>query len=276
MSDTAFGLPSPSARAVRARTGRTLAVRLLAPVALAACVIGLWQLWVAVGNVDPAILPPPSDVFRQIAKAFDQLFPAAWITVQTILTGLGIASGCGLLLALLIAAFRPLELSIYPLLIASQVVPKIAIAPVIFVIVGLNQNARLIIVVLLSFFPIVISSVVGLRSIDPTRIYLARSLGANVFQQFWRFRIPHALPDVFSGLKLGVTRAVGAAIIAEFISTGTGLGRSILLATFQQRPDIALAGVAYMVVIGVFFFFALGWLERIAIPWHASVRNTRR
>jgi NitT/TauT family transport system permease protein len=127
--------------------------------------------------------------------------------------------------------------------------------------------------VLLSFFPVVIATVVGLKSVEPAKLYLARSMGASALQTFVKIRIPQSLPDVFGGLKLAATRAVGAAIVAEFISSGEGLGRAIFLATYDLRPDIALAGIGYLVAVGLVFFFAVAGAERLLIPWHVSVRG---
>jgi NitT/TauT family transport system permease protein len=245
----------------------------LLPLTVAIALIGAWELWVNVGEVSPQILPSPIDVGRAIHERFDILLAEAWTTLKLILVGYLLAVVIGLLCAVAIVAFRPLELSLYPVLVASQVIPKIAIAPIIFVWFGLGTTARLIVVVLLAFFPIVIAGVAGLRSVEVNKLYLARSLGASEFQIFTRIRMPQALPEIFGGLKLAAARAVGGAIIAEFLTPGPGLGRSIALATYELRPDVALAGIAYLVVIGTVFFFAMAALERVAIPWHVSVRS---
>jgi NitT/TauT family transport system permease protein len=198
------------------------------------------------------------------------------VTIKEIVVGYTIAVVLGLLFAILIVAIRPIEKTVYPILVASQVIPKIALAPLIFIWFGLSDTSRIIIVVMLSFFPVVIAAVVGLKSVEPAKLYLARSMGAGEIQTFVKIRIPQAMPDTFGGLKLAATRAVGAAIVAEFISSGEGLGRAIFLATYDLRPDIALAGIAYLVVVGLVFFFVVAGLEKLLIPWHASVRVAGR
>jgi NitT/TauT family transport system permease protein len=275
VSDSAYEVVLPPPRRRSGRYARST-LNGIAPLLAAAGLVALWELWVRVGGVDPLVLPAPSDVAARMADRAGILWDEALVTVQEIVVGFGIATALGLLCALLIVAVRPIELTIYPILVASQVVPKIAIAPLIFIWFGLGNTSRIIIVVLLSFFPIVIAGVVGLKSLEPAKLHLARSIGAGTIATFVRFRIPQALPDIFSGLKLAATRAVGAAIVAEFISSGEGLGRAIFLATYDLRPDIALAGVGYLVVIGVASFFAVAIAERLLIPWHVSVRAGRR
>jgi NitT/TauT family transport system permease protein len=276
MSDSTYDVILPKATTRRTiRYGRrTLYV--VAPALVAVGLITLWEAWVRLGDVAPVILPAPSTVATRMWDQWSVLWPEAWVTIQEIVIGFGLAVVFGFVCAILIVAIRPIELTIYPILVASQVIPKIAIAPLIFIWFGLGDTSRLIIIVMLSFFPIVIATVIGLKSVEPAKLYLARSTGAGTIRTFLKIRIPQALPDMFSGLKLGATRAVGAAIVAEFISSGAGLGRSIFLATYDLRPDIALAGVGYLVIIGLVFFFAVTAAERLLVPWHVSVRGSRR
>jgi NitT/TauT family transport system permease protein len=262
----------PLRRSRRGATGtRTLTV--LLPLASAAALVGLWALWVHAGDVSPQILPSPEKVLSAMASRSELLLPEALSTLKLILQSYALAVSLGVICAIAIVAVRPLELTLYPILVGSQVVPKIAIAPIIFVWFGLGTTSRLIVVVLLAFFPVVIAAVVGLRSAEQNRIYLARSLGANGWQIFTRIRIPGALPDLFAGLKLAAARTVGGAIIAEFLTPGDGLGRAIAFATYELRPDIALAGIGYLVVIGTAFFFVMTAAERLALPWHVSTRT---
>lgn len=276
MADAAYEstISMPSRRPRWQTWLRGRAFRIAFPVAIAICLVAIWELWVQVGNVSPLILPSPVDVLERMADMADSLLPAASTTLKTMLIGFAIAVGLGLAAGVLIVAFRPVDLTLTPVLVASQVIPKIAIAPVIFIWFGLGGTSRLILVVLLAFFPVVIGTITGLKSVSPNTLYLARSVGAGPVSTFVRFRFPHALPEIFGGLKLAVTRAVGATIIAEFLTPGPGLGRTIFLATSELHPDIALAGIGYLVVIGVVFFFALTTLERLVLPWHASVRGS--
>lgn len=279
MAETAYDrrpVSTPQHPRRRQAWWRGRAFRIAFPVAIAICLVAVWELWVHVGSVSPLILPSPLDVLARMGDMADSLLPAAGTTVKTMLIGFAIAVGVGIAAGVLIVAFRPVDLTLTPVLVASQVVPKIAVAPIIFIWFGLGGTSRLILVVLLAFFPVVIGTIAGLKSVSPNTLHLARSLGAGPVATFVRFRFPHALPEIFGGLKLAATRAVGATIIAEFLTPGPGLGRTIFLSTSELHPDIALAGIGYLVVIGVVFFFALAGLERIALPWHASVRGSSR
>ena len=278
MSDSAYDVILAPARTGPSRASRFAgrSVRVLAPAAVAAVLILTWQLWVELGDVSPIVLPSPSSVAARMWDQWAVLSPEAWVTIREIVYGFVIAAIFGFVCAVLIVAVRPIELTVYPILVASQVIPKIAIAPLIFIWFGLSFTARVIIIVMLAFFPIVIASVIGLKSVNPTTLHLARSTGASSFTTFVKIKIPAAMPDVFGGLKLAATRVVGAAIVAETISAGEGLGRAIFLATYELRPDIALAGIGYLVVIGLVFFFAVALAERLIIPWHVSVRGTHR
>ena len=153
-------------------------------------------------------------------------------------------------------------------------IPKIAIAPIIFIWFGLGTPSRLIVVVLLSFFPVVIASVAGLKSIEPNKL-LPGALGRRRRAADVRpVPDPERVARDLRRTQAGATRAVGGAIIAEFLTPGPGLGRSIYLATSELRPDVALAGIAYLVVIGLGFFFLVAAIERLVIPWHVSVRGS--
>jgi NitT/TauT family transport system permease protein len=260
-------LPSRRWRAARRST------KIVAPLGVAVALILLWELVVQLGFVSQDVLPSPVDVAERMVDRADTLLPQTWVTLKEMVIGFAIAAAAGLLLAVAMISSRRLELTLYPLLVGSQVIPKIAIAPVIFIWFGLGFTSRTIVVVVLSFFPIVVAATAGLKAIDRNVLFLARSVGASRTKQLIHFRIPQALPEIFSGLKVAATRAAGAAIIAEYITPGDGLGRTIFLATAELRPDLAMAGVAYLAIIGVGFYFLVATLERIAIPWHISNRG---
>jgi NitT/TauT family transport system permease protein len=275
MSDTAIEVGLQQAPAA-ARRGRNRVLRVAAPILVAIGLICLWEIYVKVGHVSHFLVPTPTAVFGDMIHQQHLLLPLAWITVKEMLEGFVIAMVGGVLVGLLIVAFRPAELTVYPILVGSQVIPKIAIAPVILLLFGLGHTSRIIIIVSLAFFPVVISTVVGLKSLEVTKIYLARSLGAGKIEIFRKFRFPQALPDIFAGLKLGATRAVGAALIAEFMTPGPGLGRIILLGASELHPELALACVGYMVVIGLTLFFIVTKAEQLTTPWHQTTRDASR
>ena len=205
MSDSAYDVILATPASTRQSRSARRTLNIAAPVLVAAGLITLWELWVRVGDVSPLILPAPSSVAARMWDRRDVLMPEAWVTIQEIVVGYSIATVLGLVCAVLIVAIRPIELTIYPILVASQVIPKIAIAPLIFIWFGLGNTSRIVIIVLLSFFPVVIAAVVGLKSVEPSKLYLARSTGAGEFQTFLKIRIPQSMPDTFGGMKLAAT-----------------------------------------------------------------------
>jgi NitT/TauT family transport system permease protein len=178
-------------------------------------------------------------------------------------------------LAILIVSSRPFEKSFYPLLVASQVIPKVAIAPLFLVWFGFGLLPKVLIVFLIAFFPIVINSVIGLRSMEIEKHYLAQSMGANRWQVFVKLQLPNALPSMFGGLKVAATLSVIGAIVGEFVGSDDGIG-SILMTAIGSVDTVTLfAGVGYLTIMGILIFVLMDVLERLLIPWHISRRMER-
>ncbi len=272
MSDTALEVGLTQAPRTPSR-GTHRAVRVFAPLLVGFGLIVVWELYVKLAHVNHFLLPTPTAVFGNVFSEAHLILPASWITVKEILEGYAIAAVGGVVLAILIVAFRPVELTIYPILVGSQVIPKLALAPVILILFGEGHTSRIIIIVSLAFFPVVISTVVGLKSVEQNKFHLANSIGANAVQKFVKIRIPQSTPDMFGGLKLAATRAVGGALVAEFITPGNGLGRLIQITSSELRPDISIACIVYLVLFGVLLFFTVSGAERLLTPWHVSNRR---
>jgi NitT/TauT family transport system permease protein len=230
----------------------------------------IWELCVRIAQVPAFILPPPSDIFEEIVKNANRLGPNALVTMSEVLLGFLCSVAVGVPLAVMIVYSRFMEKAIYPLIVASQTIPKVAIAPLMLTWFGYGMAPKIVIVVLLSFFPIVINSVMGLKSASREMIYLSRSMGASGWQTFWKFRLPQALPSIFAGLKLATALSVIGAIVAEFIGADKGLGYLILIAGANFDIARQFASVVVISLIGVVFFAVLERIERIAIPWKAS------
>lgn len=227
----------------------------------------LWELAVRINQVPVYILPAPSRVAAEIIDYWPRLMINAGVTVSEILVGFGCAIAVGVPLAVLVTYSRVAERAIYPLIVASQTIPKVAIAPLLMAWFGYGLTPKIVIVVLLSFFPIVINSVVGLKASSAEMLYLAQSMGATPWQTFWKFRLPQALPYIFAGLKLATVLAVIGAVVAEFIGADRGLGYVIVVA--GSSFDIARQFAAIIVIsaIGMVFFAIIELLERLVVPW---------
>jgi len=234
-----------------------------------AVLLFLWEFSVHAAEVPAFILPAPSAIIEEIINYGHRLLPNALVTLGEVLFGFLCAVAVGVPLAVMIVYSRFMEKAVYPLIVASQTIPKVAIAPLMLTWFGYGIAPKIVIVVLLSFFPIVINSVMGLKSTTREMIYLSRSMGASGWQTFWKFRLPQALPSIFAGLKLATALSVIGAIVAEFIGADKGLGYLILIAGANFNIARQFASVVLISLIGVLFFVALEQIERVAVPWRA-------
>jgi NitT/TauT family transport system permease protein len=233
-----------------------------------------WELVVRLYNVDPEVLPPVTSVAKVMFSDVDVLAPAALDTMKAIAIGYVAALVLSLILAAAIVAWRPFEETVYPVLVASQAIPKIAIAPILVVWFGFGLTAKVVLVFLICFFPIVVDTVIGLKSLKPETIYLARSMGAPRHKIFLQLRFMNALPDIFGGAKVAAVFAVSAAVIAEYITLAGGMGSLLVRANAELDSERAFAIIGYLTVMGIALFYALDLLESRVLSWHVSRRST--
>ncbi|AJE47588.1 ABC transporter permease [Celeribacter indicus] len=226
-----------------------------------------WQAIVTLRNIPEYILPAPSQIAGEIGSYWHRLLPNALVTLSEIALGYTLAVLIAVPLAVAIVYSRVMQRAVYPLIVLSQTVPKVAVAPLLLTWFGYGMTPKIVIVIMMSFFPIVINSVMGLRATTPEMLYLAKSMGANGWQIFWKFRLPKALPSVFAGLRLATVLSVIGAIIAEFIGADRGLGYLILIAGANFDIARQFAAIILITVMGMSFFGIISWLERRMIPW---------
>jgi NitT/TauT family transport system permease protein len=242
------------------------------PLATVALAIVAWDLIVRLLALPEYLLPPPSAVVEAFREEWRYLAPHTLVTVSEILAGFFLSIAVGIPLAMLIVYSPLLERAVYPLLVASQSIPKIAIAPLLIFWAGLGLFPKVLVAFLIAFFPVVIDTVLGLRSVEPEMLHLARSMGAREVKVFLKIRLPHALPSIFAGLKVAVTLAVVGAIVGEFIQADRGLGYALLQANAMLNTKLSFAAIVLLGVIGTVLFLIVDWVERLLIPWHASRR----
>jgi NitT/TauT family transport system permease protein len=235
-------------------------------------VLAIWQFGVQMTGVATFILPGPGDVVVALWKDAPVLLPNAWITLQEILLGLAISILVGIPLAVLLVSFKPIERALYPLLIGSQVVPKVALAPLFLIWFGFGLFPKIVMVVLMAFFPIVINTAIGLRGMEIEKQYLARSMGAGKLTTLARFQMPGALPSMFGGIKLATTLAVIGAVVGEFVGASEGLGYQIQQGMARLNAPLTFAAIVYLTFIGMLLFLIVDIIERLALPWHVSRR----
>jgi NitT/TauT family transport system permease protein len=241
-------------------------------IALAALLV-IWEGATRLLRIPDYLLPPPSQVLFDMARNWQLLLDASKVTTFEVIVGFLLSMVVGIPLAALCAYSVPFERAIYPLVVGTNTVPKVALAPLLLAWFGFGIAPKILIVVLVTFFPIVINSVVGLKSLPPQMLYLARSMGASGLQVFLLFRIPNALPSIFAGLKVATVLSVIGAVVAEFVGADSGLGYAMMTATADLNIARQFAAILLLSVIGVIFFSLVSWIERLLIPWHSSIRT---
>jgi NitT/TauT family transport system permease protein len=234
-----------------------------------------WEFAAWLFALPPYLLPPPSKILVDLSSRWPRVLDGAWVTTSEIVLGYLLAVAVSIPLALLVAYSRFFEASVYPLIVFLQIVPKIAIAPLVIIWFGFGFMPKLLLVFLLSFFPIVVSSIAGFKSLDPDVMDLARSTGAGPWRLFVKIRLPQALPDIFTGLKVGAALAATAAVVAEFVASNKGLGYLLLEYNGNLETAMVFAVIIVLSLIGLAIYYGVEFLERIAIPWHVSQRAAK-
>lgn len=232
----------------------------------------IWEAVVVGFRLPEYLLPAPTEILGALAEEWRYLALHTGVTVFEILWGFLLSIVVGIPLAMAVVYSPLLERAVYPLLVASQSVPKIAIAPLLIFWAGLGIFPKVLVAFLIAFFPVVIDTVAGLRSVEPEMLHLARSMGAAETRVFLKIRLPNALPNIFAGLKVAVTLAVVGAIVGEFIQADRGLGYALLQANAMLNTKLSFATILILAAVGTALFVVVDRVERLLIPWHASQR----
>jgi len=244
------------------------AARTVLPTLFLLLCVALWQASVVLLHVSTFVLPAPTLIVARIVRSWPEILPNAVVTLQETLVGFALGAVVGFVLALLIAYSPLFEQMLYPLIVASQAVPKIAVAPLFILWFGFGIWPKVVVTVLLVFFPVVVTSAEGLMSVDRSLIDLLRSVSANPWQVFVKVRLPHALPQVLAGLKIAIALAVVGAVVGEWVGADKGLGYLIIFANSQLDTTLAFAAITILVIIGVALFMAVDLVGRLVTPWH--------
>lgn len=235
-------------------------------------VLLVWQLVTVVFSVPEYLLPSPASVALRLIAERTLLVGHAEYTLLEILFGYAASIAIGIPLAVAIVLSRTVERLIMPMIVASQAVPKVAIAPILVVWLGFGFLPKVAISFLIAFFPIVVSTVAGLKSVELEMIDLVRSMGAGTAKIMLRVRLPSALPQIFAGLKVAISLAVVGAVVGEFVGSDRGLGYLLLTATGSLDGSLMWAALILLIVLGVSLYSLVVSIERATIRWHVSVR----
>jgi putative hydroxymethylpyrimidine transport system permease protein len=241
--------------------------RVVLPALLLAAMILVWQGVASLHSVDDLTLASPVETWHALRRDRSLLLDEASVTAVEVLLGLAISIVLGVLIAVAMHLVRPLRDAAYPLLLASQAIPLVVLAPLFILAFGFGIGPKLAIIALICFFPIVVNVLDGLRSVDPDLIKLMRSLGASRATRLWKAELPASLPFLFSGLRLAATFSVIGAVFGEWAGADRGLGRLVLLANTQLQTPRVYAGVVLLTVMAVALFAFVSLVERLAIPW---------
>jgi NitT/TauT family transport system permease protein len=230
----------------------------------------VWEYAVQIFGIKAYLLPPPTTIAREFWARTDIVFANALTTTWEILAGFALGVVVSVPLALSIAYSRAMERSIYPVIVFLQIVPKIAVAPLFIIWFGDGFAPKMMLVFLLSFFPIVVGGIAGFKALDPDITDFARTTGAGGWRMFLKIRLPQALPAIFTGLKVGAALSATAAVVAEFVASTKGLGYLLLQYNGDLNTAMVFAIVIVLSVIGLALYYAVELIERLVIPWHVS------
>lgn len=232
----------------------------------------LWSLAVHFFVIPPYLLVAPEVVFLSIIQRWPIFLDHGWITLVEIFAGFFGSILIAVPLAMAIVLNRTMERILMPLLVMSQSIPKVAIAPLFVVWLGFGFGPKMAVAFLIAFFPILIATVGGLKSAESDMLDLVKTMGADTLQVIWKVRVPAALPQFFSGLKISICLSVVGAIVGEFVGSDKGLGFLLLTSTGDLDGVMLYSTLIILILLGVVLFGIVAQVEKLVIPWHVSVR----
>lgn len=247
----------------------------MASAAVILVVIAVWEGAVSVFHVEKWLLPAPSAVAQALWDSRALLAGHAGRTLVEAGVGFALAVAVGLVLAALIDRWPAVARTVYPLLVTSQTIPIIVLAPLLVIWFGYGLLPKVLVVALTCFFPVVVSTADGLAAADRDMINLLRAMGASARQVFWKVKVPAALPHLFTGLKVGGTYAVIGAVVGEWMGADAGLGVFLTRSSHSYLTDRVFAGIAVIAVVSLAIFGGLELLARAAMPWRYAVGPQR-
>ena len=244
------------------------------PLVTLGVLVVVWEVSVVAFDIPTYLLPPFHSVIATLVQEIGTLLRHSSTTLLEVLLGFGLTIAVALPISIGIASFRLVDQLVYPVLVASQTIPKVAIAPLLLVWLGFGLAPKIAIVVIVAFFPLVISSVAGLKSTPLEMLQLGRSMGLGRLAMFQKIVLPHALPTIFAGIKVAITLSVIGAVVGEFVGSDSGLGYLLIRALSNLDVELMFAALIVLSLIGVALFNIVSLIERATIPWHASQRIT--
>ncbi len=243
------------------------------PTLVGVVLIAVWEAWVDMRDVRSYLLPAPSAVVRALADDPGRYLGALGESLATALGGLALASVAAFALAVVMAHSRALERALYPPALLIKVTPIVAVYPLLIVWFGFGIGPRIVVAALITFFPMLVNAVVGLRAVDPAAMDILRVLDASRSQVFWKLRLPSSLPYVFAALRISVPLSLIGAVVAEFLSGSAGMGRLILIANGDFATDVLFGAVFVLAAAGIGMIAILSYVEARVLAWSHTERQ---
>ena len=234
----------------------------------------LWQMWVRLFDVPIYLVPAPTDIGAALIEHRAPLFAHTQVTLWETLAGFGLSVAIGVPLAVAIVYSRVFERILYPILVASQAVPKVALAPILLVGLGYGIMPKVIVAFLIAFFPVVVNTVTGLASVSADTLKIMRSMGASQLQIFLKVRFPTAVPTMIAGFKVAIALAVVGAVVGEFVGSRSGVGYYLLTATGNFDTPLVFACVLVLTILGIVLFYSIALAERFLGRWNRGAASS--
>ncbi|UII57127.1 ABC transporter permease [Cytobacillus spongiae] len=229
-----------------------------------------WEISVTYLNIPKWLLPPPTSIIKEAIIGFPNFWPNMVSTSKLALLGFTIGAGIGLLTAIILHLIPFIRESVYPLLILSQNVPIIVLAPLLVIWFGFGILPKMIVITLVCFFPITVAALDGFRQTSPELKHYMMMAGANKMQLFWKLELPFSLPSLFSGLKISATYSVMGAVISEWLGAKEGIGVYMTLASSSFRTDKVFVAIFAIMLLSLIFFALINLVERKLIRWQSN------
>ena len=239
----------------------------LPAVVLLLVTIVLWEAAVRIFSISSFVIPAPTKIAQALISQWGILMRATAVTAGEILFGFIVSVIVGVALALVIVRFDWLGRALYPLVVLFQNVPKVALAPIFILWFGYGLVPKVGLILVIAFFPVTLSMLAGMQSVDNSLLALMNSVGAGPTQILLRIRVPHSLPSLMAGTKIAATLSVIGAIVGEFAGASDGLGYAIQFASTQLDTALVFAALLLVSVLGIAFYYAAEILERVVVPW---------
>lgn len=261
----------PLAQSTEPRSVPAWFVEIVLPIAAIASLILVWEAVCQLFAIPSYIIPAPSAIWKETSALPGNVAWHTLVTGKTVVLGFLVSVLVSLPLAVLLTSSRLVAGAVYPLLVLTQAIPKVALAPILVVVLGTSELPRVVVTFLVAFFPLVLSVASGLVSVPPDLIELGRACRASRWTELWRIRLPYAVPFIFSGLKAAIALAVVGAVVAEFVNADAGLGYLIQTSTAFFKVQLAWGALIILSIMGIVLFQIIVAVERIFFPWSPGI-----